>query len=130
MNKVISFLLTISILSSCSDDDSNTPDVDLIGNWKLIETLIDIGDGNGDFQTIDSEKTIEFNSDGTVSSNGSLCQMSSQSNTPSTSTYSLENSTINCTDIGSFDINFEIKGSTLIISYLCFEPCRFKFIKI
>jgi hypothetical protein len=133
MKKIIAPLVIIILLfSSCSDDSSEN--VKLVGKWKLIEVLADPGDGSGVFRSVNSDKTIEFFSDGTVKSNGSLCYMNIGSDQRGEGTYSLEENTItpkNCS-LNEVDIKifYEFNNSKLILNFFCFEPCREKFVKI
>ncbi len=119
------------VLVSCSDDD--TEDADLIGNWKLIEILVDPGDGNGTFQDVDSEKMITFLGEDTFTSNGNICEMTGSIENPSEGFYSETDSTI--TPVGCSDLtvilnfNYEINGNTLKIYYPCIEPCIAKYTK-
>ena len=77
MKKFISLLMTLSILVSCSDDENNPAEnPELISKWKHIETLIDPGDGSGTFQPVESDLTMEFYSDSTVTTNEPLCSNS------------------------------------------------------
>ena len=130
MNKVLIVLFSIGILISCrkSDDNKNS---DVVGKWKLIEVLADPGDGSGTFHGVSSEKILEFQANGTVTSNGSICDMSIESVSPSFGTYSLSDSTIsssNCSN-SPFKIKFRNEGSTMTISYPCDEACIAKYIK-
>lgn len=101
----------------------------LVNSWRLIEVLADPGDGSGTFQPVASDKTIEFFSDGTISSNGILCQMSAESGTGSTGMYDEVEMTITPDNCGIFPfvILYEFSGEHLILSYPCFEPCREKY---
>jgi hypothetical protein len=130
MNKLLMILLSIGVLLSCSKgyDNKNS---DLIGKWKLVEVLADPGDGSGTFHGVISEKFIEFKSDGTVTSNGSICNMSVESVSSSSGTYSLSDSTILPTKcpIIPLKIKFHKNGSTLTIFYPCDEACIAKYIK-
>lgn len=78
MKNLLLKLTIIGILFSCTNDDSNQNVINsqLFGKWKLVETLKDPGDGSGTFESIDSEKTIEFFSNGTFIINGPLCGLS------------------------------------------------------
>jgi len=117
------------ILYSCSPKDAVDPD--LIGKWRLIEVLADPGDGSGTFHSVASNKTMEFNSNGTVTSNGSICDMSIVSGTSSIGTYSLSDSTLkssNC-ETSPMKIRFQKSGSYLIIHYPCDEACSAKYVK-
>lgn len=130
MNKVLIVLFSIGVLISCSKSDDNK-NSDLIGKWKLIEVLSDPGDGSGTFHSVSSEKIIEFQSNGTITSNGSICDMSVESVSSSSGTYSLSDSIINSSDCPSspLKIKFHKNGSTLTISYPCDEACIAKYIK-
>ena len=103
----------------------------LIGKWRLIEVLADPGDGSGAFHGVSSDKIIEFHSDGTVTSNGSICDISIESNIPSGGIYSLSVSTINSSncDNSGMKIRFMMTGPSLIINYPCDEACKAKYDK-
>jgi len=62
MKKIFFTLLVVGMLSACNKDD-NKSNTSIVGNWKLIEVLEDPGDGSGTFMSVDSEKTITFNSE-------------------------------------------------------------------
>jgi len=130
MNKVLIVLFSIGVLISCNKSDDNL-NSDIIGKWKLIEVLVDPGDGSGTFHVVSSEKIIEFQSNGTVTSNGSLCDMTIESVSSSSGTYSLSDSTINSSNCSNthLKIKFRKEGSTLTISYPCDEACIAKYIK-
>jgi len=133
MKKTILLLAIVGILISCSNDgNDNSRTTELIGQWKLIEQLADPGDGSGTFQSIDSQKNLEFFQDGTItSSNGSLCEPYSDEQI-SSGTYLLDENRIitNCqnTNIGS--IGFEIVDDNLILNFISNEGFSQKFAKI
>ena len=133
MKNRLLLLALIGFIFSCNNDNSNNSlEADLIGIWKLTETLADPGDGSGVFMTVTSDKIIQFFNDGNVTSNGSLCDMSIQSDNASNGTYSISDSTINspeCVTSG-FNITFELSNNLLILNYPCIEPCKAKFIKV
>lgn len=124
-------LIVISgLFTSCNNDDENDSSLntELIGNWKLIEVYNDPGDGSGNFESVNSKKTIEFKTNGTLTANGELCNLNSDTNTTVNGTFSESNSTIitpNCSTLG-----FEQNGNELIISIPCDEPCLSKYKKI
>lgn len=138
--KQLFFILTLmGILVACTKDKTIVSVVDgectisvvdtstqgLVDEWKLIEILVDPGNGSGTFSPVTSNKTIEFHSNGTVSSNGNLCSMNEASSTASSGTYSTINSTISssaCTNL-----HFTLSTNYLIIDYPCIEPCRARF---
>lgn len=125
--------LSISVIamllgtSGCNKKDRS----ELEGEWQLIEVLADPGDGSGTFQAVSSNKTIEFNSNGTITSNGDLCTMTETSGTATSGTYELVDSTITagCVDAG-IPITFKHIGNELIVSYPCFEACQHKYKKL
>jgi hypothetical protein len=134
MKKGILYLILFVFLFSCdNNDDDNSSETELIGTWKLIENYADPGDGSGDFEVVVSEKIIEFFNDGSVISNGSICDMSIESSTPSSGTYSEAEFIINsseCLNFVDFDIMYFFDESFLIISYPCIEGCLSKYEKI
>ena len=131
MKKLILLLGILVLTSSCSKD-KNESDSELIGQWKLIEVKADPGDGSGTFQGVDSEKVIVFLINGTVTSNGTICHISIESNNPTSGTFSLLESTISSSDCVDMerDVEFEIVNSKLIMRYPCIEACEEKFTKI
>lgn len=124
------FLLVISgLLFSCDKKEERLISSDIIGTWKLIEVLADPGDGSGEFYGVNSNKLITFHADNTLSSNGTICNMSIEANGSSKGTYSLIDSTISSANCSAMEITFEIQGRYLIISYPCIEPCQAKFLR-
>jgi hypothetical protein len=131
MKKVLFILLAVGILYSCDKDDDPNSKTELIGSWRLIEILADPGDGSGTFNSVESDKIITFENDGTITSNGNLCDMSIGSDNQTSGTYSnseLTFSSANCNN-PDYDFTFEWNGNVLIINYPCIEPCQAKYIK-
>lgn len=127
MKQLFIFLSAALVLQACNQEESEP---DIVSNWHLIEQLADPGDGSGTFQPVSSGKTVQFFEDGTWNSNGSLCTMSSESNNPSTGTFSVSDSTITVDDCGfapPYPMTFQIQGGFLILNYPCIEPCREKY---
>ena len=120
-------IITLFIFISCDNDENSNPE--LISSWKLIENLVDPGGGSGTFQTVESAKVINFYNDGTITSNGSLCDMSINSDNSTSGTYSSSELTFSSSDCTNTELeySYEINGSFLIINYPCFEPCRSKY---
>ncbi|NCT16504.1 MAG: hypothetical protein GW774_14745 [Flavobacteriales bacterium] len=131
MKKIVLILATIGILFSCDKDDETNSNTELIGNWKLIEVLADPGDGSGIFSPVESDKIISFESDGIITSNGRLCDISINSDNPTSGIYSASDLTFRSSDCPNpdYDYTFEQDGNILIINYPCFEPCRAKYQK-
>lgn len=131
MKNLIVIWFCIVSLTACQENNHTLPNTELIGNWRLVEVLSDPGDGSGVFVTVDSEKTMTFQSDGTLTSNGSLCDLYFTDLIPSSGAYSLIDSTYTTNDCGFADVKyaFEQYGNTLVLSYPCIEACQSKFVK-
>jgi hypothetical protein len=121
MKKLIFTLITVGILFSCNKNDDSNSNTELIGNWKLIEVLADPGDGNGTYSAVESEKIITFHSDGTLTSNGTLCDMSIEANNSTSGTYSISNLTFSTAVCNNSDYEYQLEqnGYILIITYPC-----------
>ena len=130
MKKSILLLLLLNLLISCNKNDQELAPASLIGTWKLTEILQDPGDGSGTFQPVNSNKKIVIVNSNQVTSNGVLCDMSINSDTFSTGSYSEATKTINPYDCQNLTINYEVDASSLILSYRCIEGCRAKYIKV
>ncbi len=109
----------------------NNSETELIGNWKLIEVLADPGNGSGTFQPVETTKTIEFKTDGIITTNSSLCDPYSDEMISSGS-YSLSDKTIttNCQNTNIATIYFELENQYLILNFLSNEGYSQKFEKI
>ena len=131
MKKPMILLISYVLLISCQSDNSTLQTFELIGDWKLVEVLSDPGNGTGSFVSVDSEKTMTFLRDGTLTSNGSLCSLDYTSLVPTSGVYSLSDSTYTTNECGLSDIRytFEKFENTLIVSYPCIEACQSKFVK-
>ncbi len=143
MKKIVFVLLTAAIVFNCSSDEGKpSEDNQLLGKWQLIEQLLDPGDGSGTFQTINSERVIEFFSDGTLKINGELCFMASEVGEEERGTYQITSDHTadtthdgeiipNTSDSRSAKVYFDLPLSGhLILWYQCIEPCGQKFQKI
>ncbi len=127
MKKGILFFTLIGFLFSCNDDD-NSSEIELVGTWKLIEVLVGSGDGSGVFETVNSEKILEFQKDGIVTSNGRISAASVEANVSNRLRYSVTESVIFSDGFSS--MKFEITDSFLIVDNLCTEPCQSKYAKV
>ncbi|MBQ0767931.1 MAG: hypothetical protein KBT58_01465 [Bizionia sp.] len=135
MKNVIFFIALFGLLSACSGDDDTAPDnynTTLIGDWKLIEVLADPGNGSGSFYGVDSDKILTFHADGTVTSNGVLCDMSLTATGGSNGTYSASQSVFMSSSCINPEYNYPFvqTDNILIIEYFCIEPCKAKYMKI
>ena len=132
MKKMFLFLTTLCLLSSCSNNENeNIETSQLEGKWQLIEQLVDPGDGSGTFRIIESNKTLDFKSDKTISTNESLCDPYS-TELINVGVYSTDSRTIttNCQDSNIAEIEFELKNGYLILNFISNEGFSQKFQKL
>jgi len=125
------FFIPLLCVFSCNNDDDTTVDPDLLGTWKLIEQLVDPGDGSGTFQSVTSDMELTFLAAGALQvSNGTLCSLAIDTEGNSTESYSIDENTIsvNCDSITS--ISFEIKEGSLFLYFPCIEGCAQKYQKV
>ena len=130
----INLLILLLVLGSysCNDKEDNEPTGSPSSeqSYHLIQVLNDPGDGSGIFVAVNSNKTITFYEDGTLTSNGSICQSSITTDASSRGTYSETEMTIipdDCDFEPWFPHTYELEGNILIINYPCIEACRAKF---
>ena len=126
--KKIFLIITIALLIvSCNKKKEKGE----VSSWRLVEQLFDPGDGSGEFEPVDSDKTITFFEDGIIKSNGELCSMEAGiTEEGSTGNYISESNTITANCSGNdFSYSYEMNGDELIVSFPCIEPCRHKFKK-
>ena len=119
-------LLFLSLLISCKKKERDS----LTGTWELKEVLMDPGNGSGVFTAVSSDKNLVFHTNGNVNSNGIICDMSIESNTSTSGTYSEIDSTIISTTCQNLVIKYEVNGDTLILIYPCFEACKAKYNRV
>jgi len=135
MKRLIKYLLLCLIIFSCSDDNGRKSESsDILGKWKLTQTLFDPGDGSGVYVDVEANdnREIEFTNNGNVISNYSLCLDNPTTGTSFTAPYFADEDYIlpnNCFPDG-FNIEYQIQGESLILSYPCVEGCLFKFVRI
>ncbi len=139
MRKLLSIFCILGILVSCSSNEE-AGDANLVGTWKLSEVNNDPGNGSEVYQKVKSAKTLVFQSNNEVTSNGSLCENTITSDSQSSGIYTIDQDTSSSGTIVSstcdYDlsnpllaIHFEIKKSTLYVYYPCIEGCSAKYIK-
>ncbi|MFC4094414.1 hypothetical protein [Euzebyella saccharophila] len=138
-----SFLFLFTVIGlSCSDNDDeiNPENPGLIGTWLLVEQYTDPGDGSGEYQKVDSEKSIEFLEDGIFKSNGELCDLNSDAGANTSGAYVMNDTIISqfssenyllpdgCTT-EDFKIFYHLEEGSLVLSYPCIEGCGQKYLK-
>ena len=130
--KLLGVFILISLLTINCNKNSKA-DSKITGKWRLIEQLLDPGDGSGEYVTIDSEKTLDIKSDGTFTCNGDICSINGKSEYASSGIFDSEAKTITgtaCMTESLFDIGYSFKSGKLILAFPCFEPCLQKFERI
>ncbi|WP_136479871.1 hypothetical protein [Cognatitamlana onchidii] len=143
MNRIIIVFLSF-ILVNCSSGNNLSTDKngELIGRWRLTAQLTDPGDGSGVFSAVKSDKVLEFFSDGEVKVNGSMCYMTTNTNSEQTGTFELVSDSSNdanhdgiikpdTCEFGSRNIYFDFPlDGGLILWYTCIEACGEKYEKL
>ena len=119
-------LVILSLFTSCKKKERDS----LTGTWELKEVLMDPGNGSGVFTAVSSDKNLVFHTNGNVNSNGIICDMSIESNTSTSGTYSEIDSTIISATCQNLVIKYEVNGDTLILIYPCFEACKAKYNRV
>ncbi|KOS05249.1 hypothetical protein AM493_03765 [Flavobacterium akiainvivens] len=130
MKTIFSLFAVLLVIVACSDDDNNNTNPELVNTWRLTQILADPGDGSGTFTAVESDKTLKFAANGTVTSNGNLCFMDVAATTASSGTYNDANGTITAQCEASYTLKYAIENGNLIITYPCFEPCKAKFVLV
>jgi hypothetical protein len=119
-------LVILSLFTSCKKNKRDS----LTGTWELKEVLMDPGNGSGVFTAVGSDKNLVFHTNGNVNSNGIICDMSIESNSSTSGTYSAIDSTIISATCQNLIIKYEVSGDTLILIYPCFEACKAKYTRV
>ena len=120
-------LSCVLCLASCNKEEGCIePQSETKGSWRLIETMMDLGDGSGTFQSVNSSKWITIESDGTVLSNSELCEMDLFPNGNNVHTGSL-NTSESTISVSCEPLRYEFDGDYLIIFYPCFCGCAEKY---
>jgi hypothetical protein len=127
MQRLVLFILLAGVLFGCADDD---PDVrGLPGIWVQIAFLADPGDGSGTFQPVNTDFTLEINSDLSYTANASLCNNEPTDGTQTTGQF--DEATMRVQEEGcQYSQAWELDGNELIIYYPCIEPCAAKFARV
>lgn len=134
-------LLLSFLLIGCNDNDfAENPTESIIGTWQLIESLIDIGDGNGDWRpvSVNDGYAYNFSPDGEFTSDRfDECAAGSYSissvDSELTLVYDCDGFTQGIEEpAGTFIEQFRFESNDLILkpTYIfCTEQCGLKFRK-
>lgn len=124
MKSIFTCVILVILFSSCSKG----PQLAIVGDWKLIEQLIDPGDGSGVFVEVESDLLLTFEEDGVLRTNGSICGMSTMSGSQEfIESYTADKIVMQSCFQGSVELAYELIGGYLIIYYQCDEGCQQKF---
>lgn len=122
-------LFLISTTSCTKDNDTTIPEKDDLGRWHLIETFVGTGGAGGEFKPVISNHTLDFTSDTTLISTGSLCS-AYLDDVYTTATYSLQDSIIHPDCASQIKIHFSHQDTILILSWEAFCGFAYKYEKI
>ncbi|MCJ8292033.1 MAG: hypothetical protein HRT58_19300 [Crocinitomicaceae bacterium] len=133
--KLKTFILAsgLLLLSSSCNKQACASSTGIVGEWELIEELIDPGDGSGTFQPISSNKEIKFCDDGTFEANGEMCMMENQASSTQEGTYDVTTNTFSpnsCMIMAPMSYSYSVNGDVLILTYPCIEGCQQKYCRI
>jgi len=133
--KSLFFFLPLFCLAlvSCAEK-SSTADT-LVGDWQLVEVLMDPGDGSGVFTPVDSEKTISIQANGAYTASGIICELSTTTTATTSGNFRFETQLVEPSDCRTMQpaatlIPYEFNGKELILQYVCIEPCLHKYRRI
>lgn len=132
MIRYVLVILAVMSAFSCSKYSCTGEDeISIIGKWKLVERLVDPGDGSGRYKKINTDRTVEFFEDGRVLFNQSICDADFVNGDTESGIYT-ENQTVIIPDCfeGNVFYRYSIQGSCLILSPSCFEGCGDKYVRI
>lgn len=126
--------IALMSLMACEPTDCCVhPDQEsIIGEWRLVEILIDPGDGSGVFMPVQSDKLIHFFADNTFSSSGNICSMDIHNQPNTEGEYNIQDSTLSNLSCAP-DLNptvrmrFKVSKEELTIHHFCIEPCISKY---
>lgn len=124
MLKHLPFLLLV-LLCSCQKD--TTVSDSIIGEWQLVQTNFDRGDGTVIPSSISNGFTIEFQSNGRYRANTSTCQFHSYPDTPSEGRYDTDQQRLIPSDCQEFNVRYNWSNDTLWTYLPCREFCSYRF---
>ena len=142
MKSIISLCLAILVLSCSNDKEEESLASEnsfiLEGSWVLTEQYADPGDGSGEFQKVQSNKTIQFFSNGSYNANGSLCILDLRDSPKTKGTYTIASPELTEYSTENFvtpdDCNEEkvfilFESNDLLLSYPCIEGCAQRYVR-
>jgi hypothetical protein len=131
------FIFISTIFSCSNNDDSLNLEKSLVGEWQLVETYVDPGDGSGSWQKVDNGFFYIFSPNGQFTSNRfSECKSGKYAVVLNKLTldYNCEGFTTgveNPEGIFVEEITFESSNMIMKPTYLfCIEGCGWKFKRV
>ena len=137
--KLSVFFLGCFVFLGCENpecDDTSVCLAEIESTWALTEAYFDPGDGSGSFTPINSNRTITFFENDTFASSGSLCNFDVNDQEAMSGGINRTEGLLefpNCfsnTTEEFISLSYSISGDELILSFLCDEPCQWKFIRV
>ncbi|HAA17039.1 MAG TPA: hypothetical protein DCE41_37140 [Cytophagales bacterium] len=128
------FLLVTLGFTSCNPPPP-TPNA-IFGTYELTETLFDPGDGSGEFQAIDSNLTITIRTDSTFTSNGALCEYTTDGLSRSRGTLVGARQVMQVSNCYNNliqpdqELGYAWDELEFVVSLGCDEPCLLRFEKV
>lgn len=99
----------------------------LVGTWRLVETLMDPGNGSGTYQPVNYDKTITFTTSGTYQASTKLCAADNSTS----GIYRIESSVLKFEECDQFGYRIKIENGQLILSNMaCIEACHEKYERV
>jgi hypothetical protein len=130
---ILVMVISLLMLSACSKDRLDPLDQNsLYGSWKLIEVLLDPGDGSGQFVPSDTGEQLILERDQTYLSNWEPCNPGAGAGETFRGTFTVPEPgsfVISCESAQVSSVTGSLQNGFLIISYGCTEPCLYKFLK-
>lgn len=127
---VILCLLLIGLFSCEEDAEEKTDGTEIVGNWNLIQAFADPGDGSGTFEDVNSSKKLVILSDGTFTSNYSMCVINAETDETGSGTYNAADSLM-YPDGCDYKLWFYMTQSGYLeVYYPCIEGCGERYEKV
>ncbi|MCF6131040.1 hypothetical protein [Flavobacterium wongokense] len=136
MKKLFALLLLSAFVTSCSEDgNAKSESADILGQWKVIEILVDPGDGSGTFEPYTEDWKMTFSDDGHIYSYYSLCDPTIHASGDTFFGFPYIASanrvvTEDCFNEGNWQLTYELVGENLILHYPFTEEVSYKFVRV
>ncbi|MEL6533858.1 MAG: hypothetical protein AAFQ98_00535 [Bacteroidota bacterium] len=128
-------LLAIAFCFASCNAPAPTPE-SIFGTYQLIETYFDPGDGSGDYEAVESNLTIRIKEDSTFTSNGALCEYTTEGLSRSRGVLIGARQVLQVSNCFNNliqpdqELGYAWDELELVLSLGCDEPCLLRFEKI